>query len=78
MEMSGEQHAQAVLPPGKELRRMCCIGGTVDPRAGLDAVEKRNIFAGNRTPISHSIIAISTTLSQPLGVVGTLYKLPLC
>jgi hypothetical protein len=45
MEMSVELHVQAVLAPGKEACSMCCIGGTLGPRAGLDAAEKRNIFS---------------------------------
>jgi hypothetical protein len=35
--MSGQLHAPAALPPGTHW-----IGGWVDPRAGLDDVEKRN------------------------------------
>jgi hypothetical protein len=35
MEVSGQLHAPAALPPG--------IGGWVGPRAGLDAVLKRKI-----------------------------------
>jgi hypothetical protein len=35
MEVGGQSHAPAALPPGK---RPCihCIGGWVDPTAGLD------------------------------------------
>jgi hypothetical protein len=36
--------------PGKTAPGKHCIRGWVDPRAGPDDVEKRNIHAGNRTP----------------------------
>jgi hypothetical protein len=39
MEVSGQLHAPAALPPGKE--PMVPIGGWVGTRAGLDAVVKR-------------------------------------
>jgi hypothetical protein len=42
MEVSGQLHAPAVLPPGEGAPGTHWIGGWVDPRAGLDAVEKRN------------------------------------
>jgi hypothetical protein len=36
MEVSGQLHETATLPPGKEPPGKHCIGGWVDPRAGLD------------------------------------------
>jgi hypothetical protein len=44
MEVIGQLHAPAALPSGKELPVTYCIGGWVGPRAGLDAVEKREIL----------------------------------
>jgi len=43
MEVSGQLHAAAALPPGKEPHGTHCIGGGVGRRAGLDAVVKRKI-----------------------------------
>jgi hypothetical protein len=40
MEVSGELHAPAALPPEKEH----WIGGRMGPRVGLDAVAKRKIL----------------------------------
>jgi hypothetical protein len=52
MEVSGQIHAPAALPPGKEP----WIGGWVSPRAVMDAVVKRKIpsprrESNPRTPI---------------------------
>jgi hypothetical protein len=41
MEMSGQLHALAALPPGKYPPSTRWIGGWVGSRAGLDAVVKR-------------------------------------
>jgi hypothetical protein len=38
MEVNGQLHAPAALPPVKQLPSIHCIGGWVDPRAGLNAV----------------------------------------
>jgi hypothetical protein len=43
MEVSGQLHAPAALPPGKEPPGSRWVGGSVDPRADLDAVVKRKI-----------------------------------
>jgi hypothetical protein len=42
--MSGELHAPAALPPGKEPPGTHRIGHRVNPRAGLDDVEKRKFL----------------------------------
>jgi hypothetical protein len=39
LEVSGQLHAPAALPPGKSPGNHF-IGGWVDPRAGLDDMEK--------------------------------------
>jgi hypothetical protein len=76
MEMSGELHAQAALPRGKP-HIMRCFGGSVGPKAGLDAVEKKNIFSlpGIEPRLlgrqARSVIAILTELSQLMGVFST-------
>jgi hypothetical protein len=44
MEVSGQLHASAALPTGKSPPSTHWIGGWVDPRVGLDAVEKRKIL----------------------------------
>jgi len=41
MEMSGQLHARAALPPRKEPPVPIGLGGWVGPRAHLDAVAKR-------------------------------------
>jgi hypothetical protein len=40
MEVSGQLHAPAALPLGERAPGTHWIGGRVDPRAGLDDVEK--------------------------------------
>jgi hypothetical protein len=39
MEASGQRHAPAALPPGKEPPGTYWIGGWVGPTTGLDAVD---------------------------------------
>jgi hypothetical protein len=56
MEVSGQLHASAALPSGKEPPGTHWIGGWVGPRAVLDAVVKRKIpspcrESNPRTPI---------------------------
>jgi hypothetical protein len=56
MEVSGQLHAPAALPPGKEALAPISIGGWVGPRAVLEAVVKRKIpsprrESNPRTPI---------------------------
>jgi hypothetical protein len=41
--VSGQLHAMAYLPPGRDLRTQW-IGGWVGPRAGLNDVEKRKFL----------------------------------
>jgi hypothetical protein len=41
MEVSGQLHALAALPPGKEFPCIHGTGGWVGPRAVLDVVAKR-------------------------------------
>jgi hypothetical protein len=43
MDVCGQGHAPAALTTGETVRGIPCIGGRVDPRTGLNAVEKRNI-----------------------------------
>jgi hypothetical protein len=43
MEVSGQLHAPAALPPGKSSGTHF-IGGWVDPRASLEDLEKRKFF----------------------------------
>jgi hypothetical protein len=44
MEVSGQLHAPAALPPGKGPGTYW-IGGWVGPRAGQDAMEKRKFLS---------------------------------
>jgi hypothetical protein len=44
MEVSGQYHAPAALPPGKEPHSTHWIGGWVGPRISLDDVEKRKML----------------------------------
>jgi hypothetical protein len=46
MQVSCQLHAQAALPPGKEPSFVTIwIGGWVDPRAGVEAMEKIKVHA---------------------------------
>jgi hypothetical protein len=66
MDVSGQLHTAAALPPGKELPDIHWIGGWVDPRAGLDAVKLRKISCScqklnpGRPVLGDSDILIST------------------
>jgi hypothetical protein len=54
MEVSGQLHAPAALPSGKELMAPLGIGGWMGPKAGLDAVVKRKIpspYRNSNAPI---------------------------
>jgi hypothetical protein len=42
--VSGQLHAPAALPPGKEPPGTHWIGGWMAPRAGLENLEKRTFF----------------------------------
>jgi hypothetical protein len=44
LEVSGQLHAPAALPPGKEPPGTHWIGGWLCPRTGLDEVEVRKIL----------------------------------
>jgi hypothetical protein len=60
MEVSGQTHAPAALPPEKNpLPRTHFIGVWVDPRAGLDAVAKNKYPitapAENWIPVFHLV-----------------------
>jgi hypothetical protein len=41
MVVNGQLHALAALPPGERTAGTIWVGGTVKPKAGLDAMEKR-------------------------------------
>jgi hypothetical protein len=43
MDVSGQLHVPATLPPGEIAHITQKIGGWVAPRAGLDAMEKRKV-----------------------------------
>jgi hypothetical protein len=43
VEVSGQLHVQATLPPGKESMLPIEQGAGLDPRAGLDVLKKRKI-----------------------------------
>jgi len=57
MDVSGQLHAPAALPPGKK-HRTHYIGGWVGPRASLDTVSKRKIPSPcwESNPEDHPII----------------------
>ena len=65
MDMSGQLHAAAPLPEGKN-PDVHCIGSCVGPSCGLDNLgEESVIHDGYRTPQhpAHSLVAILKTLS---------------
>jgi hypothetical protein len=55
--MSSQLNATAALPPGEKGPRTHWIGGWVDPRAGLDDVEKRKFLTPPGLEISGPIAA---------------------
>jgi hypothetical protein len=61
MEMNGQLHAPAALPPGKEHLIPIWTGGWVGPRAVLDTVVKRKIS------ISHRESNLRTPIVQPVA-----------
>jgi len=50
MDVSGHHHVLATLPPGRTPGTHW-VGEWVGLRAGLDAVAKRTVTAGNRAPV---------------------------
>jgi hypothetical protein len=65
MEVSGQFHAPAALPPGESAPGTHWIGGWVGPRADVDAVEKRKIFpTGIRSPASQPVASPYTDLNE--------------
>jgi hypothetical protein len=59
MEVSGQLHAPAALPPGKESPGIHWIGGWVGPRAGLDATEKREALHCRKSNPGPSLYQLS-------------------
>jgi hypothetical protein len=58
MEVSGHLHATAALPPGESAPGTHWVGRWVDPRAGLDDVEKRKFLTLpglNLRPFGHPV-----------------------
>jgi hypothetical protein len=69
MEVSGQLHAPAALPPRERAPGTHWIGGWVGPRAVLDAVVKRKIpgprrESNPRIPIVHT--RINVTIPFPI------------
>jgi len=67
MEVGGQLHATAALPPEKESHGTGRLRGWVGLRAGLDAVAKRKIprscWESNTGPLARSLVTILTELS---------------
>jgi hypothetical protein len=61
MEVSGQFHAPAALPPGERVPDTHWIGSWVDPRVSLDAVEKRDL----------AVLGIEPKPSRPWPVIMT-------
>ena len=65
MEVGGQRHASAVLPPGKRPDTHC-TGGSVGPRVGLDGCGKSRLHRDSVPgPSSTQRIAIPTEMSRP-------------
>ena len=43
MELSGQHHAPAALPPGENSRSMHRVGSLVGPKTGVRALERKSI-----------------------------------
>jgi hypothetical protein len=56
MEVSGQLHAPAALPPGKEPLVLNWIGGWVGPIVSLVAVEKRKILHCRESDLGKQIL----------------------
>jgi hypothetical protein len=66
MEASGQLHAPAHLTLGKKVSGTQWTVGWVGPRAGLDAMSKRNLTpARNRTPSIHTVACRYTNWAIP-------------
>jgi hypothetical protein len=67
MEVSGQLHAPAALPPGKEPSGTHLIGDWVDPRAGVNALATRKILClcrkSNPSRPAQRLLTILTELS---------------
>jgi hypothetical protein len=82
MEVSGQLHAPAALPPGERVSGTHWIGGWVGPRAVLDAVVKRKIpisrrESNPRTPIVQAVAQRSILIQSfhlPLGFSSGLVR----
>jgi hypothetical protein len=64
MEVTGQLHAPAALPPGERAPGTHWIGALVDPRVCLDAVEIRQ----NRTLAVQSVARLYTDLGIPAPI----------
>jgi hypothetical protein len=62
MEVSGQVHAPAALPPGKEPPDTHWIGGWVGPSVGLDDMEKRKFWSYRDSNSDPSVV-------QPVGAI---------
>jgi hypothetical protein len=72
MEVTGQLHAQATLPPRNEPLVPIGLGGWVGPRAGLNTVVKRNFqpLSGLEPSIIKSITQRCTNeLSQLIDII---------
>jgi hypothetical protein len=69
MEVSGQPHAQATLPPGKH-SFIHCIGGWVGCGVGLDVLERRGILP---VPRIYDSSCIRVIICTPLDAYVYLY-----
>jgi hypothetical protein len=74
MEVSGQLHAPAALPPGGGSPGTHWIGGWVSPRAVLDAVVKRKIPSPRRESNPRTPI-VQKVSNKNFGNVSSLGKL---
>jgi hypothetical protein len=55
MEVNGQLHAAAALPPRERARGTHFVGGWVGPRAGMEAGEEKNSQSWESPPIVHPV-----------------------
>jgi hypothetical protein len=73
--MSGQLHAPAALPPGKQPPNTHWIGGWVVPRTGLDDVEKRKFFTVpglELRPLGRPALILTALFLAAVGTFSTL------
>jgi hypothetical protein len=68
--VSGQLHASVALPPGERDPGTHCIGGWVDPRVGLDDLNKRQFLTLSEFEL------LTPSVVEPIASRYTDYVIP--